>query len=148
MLSVLEALALAEFIRRSAWAYPVLEIVHLAGLAALFGGLLVLELRVFGLQAAVPLVALGRLVVRIAVAGLLLAAGSGALLFASRATELAAHPAFLVKLVLIALALANAAWFHLRRGLVRHDGMARAQAALSILLWLGVIAAGRLIGYL
>lgn len=148
MLASLESWALSAFVRTSAYAYPVLEILHIAGLAALVGGLLVLELRVFGVQPAIPLVALGRLVVRIAVGGLALAAASGALLFASRATELAAHPAFLAKLALLALALANAAVFHLRRGLVRHDALARAQAALSIALWLGVIAAGRLIGYL
>ena len=33
MLSAIEASALAEAIRRSAWAYPALEIVHIAGFA-------------------------------------------------------------------------------------------------------------------
>lgn len=148
MWQAVEALALAEFVRRSVWAYPALEVVHLGGLAALVGALLVLELRVFGLQPALPLLPLGRLAVRVAMVGFAVAAGSGSLLFAARATELAVHPAFQLKLAGIGLALANAAVFHLRGSLLRHDGVARLQAALSLGLWFGVIAAGRLIGYL
>jgi hypothetical protein len=43
--------------------------------------------------------------------------------------------------------LANALVFHVRGSLTRADGVARAQALASALLWLGVIAAGRLIAY-
>jgi hypothetical protein len=37
--------------------------------------------------------------------------------------------------------------FHLRDSLARPDAIARAQAVLSLALWLGVISAGRLIAY-
>jgi hypothetical protein len=46
------------------------------------------------------------------------------------------------------LAGANALVFHARDSLRRHDTVARVQAALSLVLWAGVIAAGRLIAYL
>jgi hypothetical protein len=38
-------------------------------------------------------------------------------------------------------------WFHARGSLARPDALARWQAALSLVLWLGVIGAGRLIAY-
>ncbi len=147
--AALEATPLAEALRRSTWAYPALEVVHIAALAAVVGGLrlLLLELRVFGVQPALPLGPLGRLAVNTALAAFALAAASGTLLFVSAAAEVAANPAFRIKLVLILMAAINALVFHLRDSLRRHDGIARLQAAASLLLWLGVITAGRMIAY-
>jgi uncharacterized membrane protein SirB2 len=76
---------------------------------------------------------------RYAVAGLLLAAICGLLLFSAQATEYAANDWFRWKLLLLAAALANAAVF-LRR---RH----RASAALSLALWPAVLISGRMIAY-
>jgi hypothetical protein len=70
------------------------------------------------------------------------------LLFVSAATEVAANPAFRAKLVLILIAGLNAVVFHARGGLRGRDTLARLQAAASLLLWLSVLAAGRLIAYL
>ena len=148
MLAMLEATALAEAIRRSVWAYPALEAVHIAGVGALFGAVLLLELRVFGLGRDIGVVPLARLVLRTALAAFACAVLSGALLFISAATEVAANPAFRVKLVLILIAGANALVFHARGGLRGGDSLARLQAAASLLLWLSVIVAGRLIAYL
>ncbi|HSQ09622.1 MAG TPA: hypothetical protein VLN25_03250 [Burkholderiaceae bacterium] len=144
----LEGWPLAEAIRHSVWAYPALETLHIAALATLVGSLLVLELRVFGAQPALSLTALGRLAVRTALTGFTLAVLSGSLLFLSAATEIAANPAFRVKLVLILMAGGNALVFHARDSLRRHDTVARLQAGLSLTLWFGVIAAGRLIAYI
>ncbi len=124
-----------------------LETLHIAALATLVGSLLVLELRVFGAQPTLSLTALGRLAVRTALTGFALAVLSGSLLFLSDAIEIAANPAFRVKLVLILMAGGNALVFHARDSLRRHDGVARLQAGLSLALWFGVIAAGRLIAY-
>lgn len=145
--SALEAWPLAEAIRRSVWAYPALETLHIAAFATLVGSLLVLELRVFGAQPSLSLTSLGRLAVRTALTGFALAMLSGSLLFVSAAAEIAANPAFRVKLVLILMAGANALVFHARDSLRRHDVVARFQAGLSLMLWFGVIAAGRLIAY-
>jgi hypothetical protein len=148
VLEALEALPLAESIRRSVWAYPLLEWIHIAGFAALVGSLLTLELRVFGAQPSIPLPALGHLAVTVAVAGFAVAAAAGGLMFVSSATEFGRHPAFLTKLALMGTAAVNALWFHLRCSLQRHDAVARVQAAASLLLWFAVIGAGRLIAYL
>lgn len=148
MLVALEASLLAEGIRRSVWAYPLLEIVHIASFGVLIGSLLLFELRVFGAARSLAAPALARLAVPTALIAFACAAASGALLFVSDAGEFAAHPAFQVKLVLILIAGLNALVFHLRDGVLRHDGVARAQAAASLLLWLSVLAAGRLIAYL
>ena len=148
MLAALEATFLAEAIRRSVWAYPLLETVHIASIGALVGSVLLLELRVFGLGREIGVVPLARLVLRTALAGFACAAASGSLLFVSAATEVAANPAFRAKLVLILIAGLNAVVFHARGGLRGRDTLARLQAAASLLLWLSVLAAGRLIAYL
>lgn len=145
--ALIEAWPLAGAIRRSVWAYPVLEALHLAAIAALFGSLLVLELRLLGAQPSVPPTPLARLTVRIALIAFALAAASGSLLFVSAAAEIAANPAFRLKLVLILMAGANAVVFHARASLARQDAAARWQAGISIGLWLAVIAAGRMIAY-
>ena len=129
------------------WAYPVLEIVHIFGIALLLGNLVLLELRVFGLGLQLPVQPLARLALSIALAGFSLAAGSGLLMFASQAGELLANGAFTLKMALIFLAGCNALWFHRRGSLALADGPARAQLLLSTLVWLAVIACGRWIAY-
>ena len=49
---------------------------------------------------------------------------------------------------MIAVAAINMVAFHARGSLARPDAIAKAQAALSLLLWLGVIGAGRMIAYI
>ncbi len=148
MLAALEAWPPAALIRTSAWGYPALEVVHIAALGALFGSLLLLDLRLWGRARRLPLADLAQLAARVALGGFALAATSGLLMLAARATEIATHPAFLVKLGLIGMAGLNAWWFHLRGSAERHDGPARLQGLLSLGLWLGVIAAGRWIAYI
>jgi hypothetical protein len=129
------------------WAYPVLEIVHICGIALLLGNLVLLELRVFGRGAELPLRPLARLSLGTAATGFSLAAGSGLLMFASQAGDLLANRAFTLKMLLILLAGCNAAWFHARGSLARPDRAARALMVVSTLIWLGVVACGRWIAY-
>jgi hypothetical protein len=129
------------------WAYPVLEIVHICGIALLLGNLVLLELRVFGRGAEIPLRALARLSLGTAATGFSLAAGSGLLMFASQASDLLANRAFTLKMLLLFTAGCNAAWFHARGSLERPDGMARVLMAASTLIWVGVVACGRWIAY-
>ena len=147
-LAVVEGWPLSEAIRRSVWAYPVLETIHIASFATVFGALLVLELRVFGAARAVPLPPLARLAVPTALAGFVIAAAAGLLMLISSASETVSNTAFQIKLGLILAAGANAWWFHRRGSLVLHDAVAKAQSLLSIMLWLGVITCGRLIAYI
>lgn len=129
------------------WAYPALEVVHLVGIALLLGNLVLLELRVLGLVPALPLAALARAALSLVVLGFALAAATGLLMFASQPMELLANRVFTAKLLLICLAGCNAAWFHGRGSLQRGDALAKAQALLSLGLWLAVVACGRFIAY-
>lgn len=130
-----------------AWAYPALEAAHIVGIALLLGSLAVLELRVWGLGAALPARDFARLALSVTLAGFALAAASGLAMFATQPAELLANPAFRAKLALLALAGLNAAAFHLRAGTARLDRAARWQGLLSIGLWIGVIICGRSIAY-
>ena len=129
------------------WAYPALEIVHIVGIGLLLGNLVLVELRVWGFGAGLPLPALARLALRVSLLGFGIAAASGLVMFSSQPDELLANRSFLVKMSLLALAGVNAAVFHVRGGLVKLDRTARAQTALSLGLWLGVIICGRWIAY-
>jgi hypothetical protein len=146
-LDALQQLPLAAAIRESTWAFPVLEIIHIAAFAAMIGSVLTVELRVFGLRRSLPLAELGRLGAAIGVTAFAVIAASGSLLFLADAAGYVANPGFAVKLGLIALAAINMVVFHLRGSLAHPDAVAKGQAALSLLLWLGVISAGRMIAY-
>ena len=132
----------------SSWAYPALEVVHIVGIALLLGSLVVVELRVWGAAPSLSLPVLARLALPVSLAGFCLVAGSGLLLFAANPNDMLANRAFLLKLALVSLAGLNAAMFHARGSLARHDGVARAQTVLSLGLWLGAIICGRWIAYL
>ncbi len=129
------------------WAYPALEVAHIVGIALLLGNLVLLELRVLGAAPALPLAALARAALALVLTGFGLAALTGLLMFASQPMELLANRAFTLKMGLVMLAGCNAAWFHGRGSLQRGDVLARAQALLSLGLWLAVVACGRFIAY-
>ncbi|MEO5734994.1 MAG: hypothetical protein ABIN96_05630 [Rubrivivax sp.] len=136
------------WIGSSIWAYPVLEVLHIIGIASLLGSLLVLDLRVWGAQPDLPVASLARLSLRLTVAGFGLALLSGLLMFSAHPNELIANRAFVVKMGLLMMAGINAAHFHARGGLRRLDRAARLQTALSLGVWVGVIICGRWIAYL
>ena len=129
------------------WAYPMLEVVHLLGVSLLLGNLVLLELRVFGLGAALPAEALARLSLTLAGLGFVLAAVSGLTMFGTMPQELLANRVFTAKMLLILLAGCNAAWFHGRGSLRKLDGAARALMGVSTVIWLLVLTCGRWIGY-
>ncbi len=147
-LDALHNLPLAEAIRTSAWAFPLLEILHIAAFAAMIGTVLTVEMRTLGLQKAIPLLELGRLGVKIALVAFAVIVVTGSLLLLSDLQGYLGNRAFTVKLGLITLAAINMVVFHLRNSLARPDAIARMQAIASLLLWLGVISAGRLIAYI
>jgi uncharacterized membrane protein len=129
-------------------AYPALEALHIVGIALLLGNLVLLELRVWGWGKALAARDLARLALLLAVSGFSLAAATGMLMFATQAGELLANRAFTLKMLLLALAACNAAWFHGRDSLDKLDGMARVQTMLSTLIWIAAIFCGRWIAYL
>ena len=152
----LETTALAGAMREWLWLYPAVEIVHISGFVLLVGAVVLFDLRVLGVARGPGVNAVAGFLLPWAWVGLAVVVPSGGLMFSAHATELAANPAFQLKLALIATAGLNAWLFH--RGVFRaaqawtHAGVpplrARFAAAASLLLWLGVIACGRLLAYL
>ncbi|MDP3584213.1 MAG: hypothetical protein Q8R61_03750 [Thiobacillus sp.] len=129
------------------WAYPMLEVVHLFGIALLLGNLVLLELRVFGLGPTLPVDALARLSQTLAGLGFVLAAVSGLTMFGTMPGELLANRVFTAKMALILLAGCNAGLFHARDSLRKLDATARGLMVVSTVIWLLVLTCGRWIGY-
>jgi hypothetical protein len=147
--AAIEASQLGAFARGSSWAYPLANLIHLLGLVLLIGAIGIVDLRIVGLFQTLPLDPLMRALTPVAIAGLLLMALSGPILFAADAAALAQSPTFGWKLSLIFLALVNALSFRsVRSGKTRKPAaLERVLAATSIMLWLTVAALGRLIAY-
>lgn len=143
-------------LRQSRWVYPLVNSGHIVGLAMLFGAIIPLDLRMLGLWRSIRLETLARVLLPVAVAGFMLAAVMGGMLFAVRAEKYAALPVFQIKLVLIVVALANALLLHRSSVWAGQQTSSdvwpplrlRLAAVLSIGLWTGVIVCGRMIGYL
>jgi hypothetical protein len=129
------------------FAYPLLEVLHIVGIALLLGSLVLFELRVWGFGAQLPTQPLARLALPVTLAGFALAATTGSLMFASQPGDLIANRVFVIKMALVMLAGLNAASFHARGGVARLDRMARLQTLLSLGIWLAVIFCGRWIAY-
>jgi hypothetical protein len=129
------------------WAYPMLEVVHLIGVALILGNLVLLELRVFGWASALPIEPLARFSLGLVGLGFGLAVVTGLLMFGTQPGELLANRVFTVKVALIMLAGCNAGWFHARRSLQLQDTTARVSMLLSSVLWILVITCGRWIAY-
>ena len=147
MADALAPLAPLAALQTHPWAFPALEAVHIVGIAVLLGNLVLFEVRLFGLGAAIPVRALAGLALPLAIAGFLLAAASGLLMFASQPSDLLPNPAFRLKMLLLLVAGSNAVWFHARGSLGRDDAFGRVLGITSLLLWLGIVACGRAIAY-
>lgn len=152
----LESTAFAAAMRQWLWLYPIVEIVHITGIALLVGSIAMFDLRVLGLSRALPVRRLARHLLPWTFTGFAIVAASGAMMFSAHATEFWSNPAFPVKLALIGLAGLNAAAFHFGPyARAEHwdtasaaPAPAKAAAALSIALWIGAISCGRLLAYL
>ena len=134
-------------LKSNVWAYPALEVVHIVAIGLLLGNLILLELRVFGMGAALPVKPLARLSLGLAATGFFIAATSGLLMFASQPQELLANRIFTLKMLLLLVAACNAGLFHARDSLSKMDTLARVYMVISTLLWLSVVTCGRWIAY-
>jgi hypothetical protein len=154
-MGAIEMSALGVAMRQSLWLYPIVEIVHLTGIALLVGSIAMLDLRLLGLSNSVPVRRLAAHILPWTAASFLLIVPSGLSMFVAHARDFIASPVFVLKLCLILAAGVNAAVFHagVFRGASDWDvnrmppAAARMAAALSLLLWVSVIACGRLLAY-
>jgi len=145
-----------EWMRTNVRAMPVVEALHVIAAATVFGTVLVVDLRLLGLPS------LMRAVTRVSGemlhftwAAFALAVITGVMMFAANANTYYGNTAFRIKLLALAAAGVNMALFHFGafRSVAQWDQhqvsprAARVAAALSILLWVGVIFVARWIGF-
>jgi hypothetical protein len=142
--------ALSTFLRESAVAFPLIVVLHTLGMGFLAGGSAVIDLRLLGVARQVPIASLRR-VLPVLWGALAVNVASGLLLLTAYPTKALTNPVFCVKMTLLAAAVWSLA-------AIRNKALppaasdtaspfARRLAALSLVLWLAAITAGRLLAY-
>ncbi|WP_312417659.1 hypothetical protein [Comamonas sp.] len=151
MLESLQTLPLSDLIRRSTWAFPAIEVVHLTGIALLFGTILVVDLALLRVLRAPALKEAIPSLLGVTKTGIWLVAISGALLFISDPLELWNNPAFRLKVIAFAAAILNALLFqnHLAEKHKADTGSVLRKMSIgsSLVLWSGILLLGRAIAY-
>lgn len=153
----LYALPLSEAIRESLYLFPALNLVHVLAIVLLAGTIAIVDLRLLGV--ALPeasISGLSRQLLPLTWLGALVMVVTGVLLFVPQASKIYTNPALVAKVLLLVLAAANAFAWH--RTLARHGAAwdhaprpprrARLAGATSLVLWIGIIVAGRLIAFI
>lgn len=143
-------------IRESVWVFPIIEGTHVLALALSVGVLVVMDLRLAGvLMRRQPVSQISNQLMPWSLAGFAIMFLTGALLFWSQAVKAYGSIFFRIKIALLLLAGINALVFELtlRRTVAAWDNdetppfRARLAGVLGIILWAGVIAAGRTMAY-
>ena len=139
------------------WWFPLLESIHVIAVGLVVGSIMMVDLRLLGLAALrYPASQVTRRLVPWTWGAFVVAAVTGFGLFATRAPVYVENPAFQIKFLLLPLACLNMAWFQVRtfRGIGAWDMAsppplsARLAGAISLLLWAGVVLAGRWTGHI
>jgi hypothetical protein len=155
-LPALEATWIARSLRDSVWVYPLVNTGHILGVALLVGSIIPLDLRLLWLWQSWPLAPLWHVLTRTAAVGLAAAILFGSLLFITRATEYAASPFFLTKMIIVGTAIANAlalrvalprSTLEVQQPVAAPSPRVRAAAGFSLIAWLAALTLGRLVGY-
>lgn len=155
LLTSLEASWLGTTVRGYAWIFPTLETVHFMGLCTLFGSLMVIDLRLLGVAKKIPMGPAMKFV-PIAIGAFLVNLLSGIGFFCSDPFNYYPNLSFRIKMLLIVLGGVNAMWFQFVEAPKIKSLPPGAPttltvkfiAALSLVLWIGVIVMGRMIPYL
>jgi hypothetical protein len=141
----------AEAIRSVPWPIPVIEIFHIAGMVLVFGTILILNLRVFGLiLRSEPVSQIAQDLTPLTLVGLGVQLVSGSLLFMVSAMKFTENPTFRIKIALVIAAVAYHFAVH-RRIAIAQETQAhrlRPSAAVSLVLWASVVLVGLDIGVL
>jgi hypothetical protein len=143
---------LGEVTRQNSSLYTFGLILHFVGLCLLMGAMLMIDLRMLGVGRRMPIGAVLALL-PFAIAGFVLNLLTGVMFFCFDSFGFWGNPAFKLKMVLVLLAGLNALAFtftsHRRLAATGPDydagPIVKVSAAVSLLLWFGVILFGRLI---
>ncbi len=152
----LQDTSIGTSLRESIWAFPIVEGTHLLGIAISVGTLLVVDLRLAGwLFQRESVSGVARSVIPVSAVGFSLMFVTGTLLFWCQAVKAWGSIYFKIKIALLVLAGVNALVFELtlRKRLASWDNApippagARLSGIAGIIIWAGVICAGRTMAY-
>src|SRR2546426_8176432 len=153
----LEGSALGHVMRESGvWTYGVVNLVHILGVATLFGSVLVLDLRLLGVWRNIALSTITQPTMPVGAAGFAVAVVSGVCLLATKATEYVGNPFLYIKFPAIALGILNVIVLNFLSGWnerktrelsSRENSQLAVAGGVSLFCWLTAITAGRMIGY-
>ena len=154
LMSWMEQSAVHDVVIGSAWIWPTLESLHFLGLCLLLGSIIFVDMRVVGFAKTAPLKAMHAFV-PIAVTGFAINAITGLLFVFGDPFRYFPNVAFQAKMFVILLAGLNVLYFELKvHPQIRRDGDsttlgadAKLVAGLSLIFWLFVVVAGRMIPY-
>jgi hypothetical protein len=152
----LEETRLGSGLAGSAYVFPLVEGAHVLALAFSVGTIIWFDLRLLGVW--MPHQPVSRVFGSLKpwmLGGFAVMFVTGALLFTSLATSACVHPYFQIKIVLLVLAGLNVAFYTFTIDRRRHQWdeaptppvQARIAGLVSLVLWAGVIAAGRIMAY-
>ncbi len=149
----LGATPVGVFMQQSTYAFAVVEMFHLLSLSVLGGAILIVNLRVLGVGLrSLSAASLAREFKPYLIGSLTVAVVSGILLLSEEPMKCYYHPAFLLKMLFLALAVLF--YFVIQERMFRRSQsraislVAKSTGVLSLLLWLSVGLAGRAIGLL
>jgi hypothetical protein len=156
ILASLESTAIATRIRDGLYLFPLLESIHVFGLALVFGTIMIIDLRLLG--AASTNRSFKRMasdILKWTWAAFAVTAVTGFLMFITNAAVYYNNTVFRAKMVMLALAGLNMFIFELTAGRsARHwdkstsaPTIGKATAVLSLAFWISIIFLGRWIGF-
>jgi hypothetical protein len=144
--------ALGELMRRDGWLFPACQALHFIGMSLLFGAIGLVDVRILGYFKSIPIPSVLKLI-PIAIVGFAINLVTGMCFLASNPYQYWPSPMFKLKMAVIIWAGVNALYFtfteHRRLAHVgadfEPDFQSRVLAGTSIVFWLIVILAGRLL---
>jgi len=152
----LQRTSLATGIRDSLLLFPLLESIHVIGLALVFGTIAIIDLRLLGVASSQrSFQRMASDIMKWTWAAFAITALTGVLMFITNATVYFHNVYFRVKIALLVLAAINVLVFELTARRVVHQWdkspsappAGRVAATVSLVVWIAVIVTGRMIGF-
>ena len=153
----LELTPFSRLLQETEWVIPAVQTIHILSVAAVMGAMLMLNLRLLGLRGnSQPVAACAARYLPVLRSGLPVLLATGAVMISAEPARALQNPAFQLKMLLLVVVLGLCA--AVARPLRRDEhywtrsagrrGLVAGLAVLCLLLWTGIVFAGRWIAYL
>jgi hypothetical protein len=155
VLTSLESSEFSGLLRSELWGWPLVLTLHVLGTAVVVGFIIIISLRLLGLFETISFSSLNRLF-PVVWAAIVVQVLTGVALWMTKPTRYVADTAFVLKTLLVFIGIVMTVYFYatLRREAASWDASGSVPAksvkfaAASLLVWCGVVVAGRLTAHL